>query len=318
MRGSEFAQLRAFVTVVEQGNFARAAAQLRISAPTLSQIIRELEEKLGMRLLNRTTRSLSMTAAGQRLFSRFKPAMEEMQAAIEDTRSLQDKPAGTVRLHTPRQACTMFIEPMLGAFREAYPDIVLDLTVDDAVTNIVEAGFDVGIRLGELLEQDMVAIKLGGDIRQIAVASPAYIAAHGEPKTPADLLSHRCINWRQPGSKGLYNWEFSRDGRWFAVAVGGPLIVSHRDVGIVAALQGVGIGFWAEHMVKPLIDEGKLVPILEAYSVPFPGWHLYYPKQSYLPAAVRAFVDFCRHHSLSTPSARRSTRGTRQRESVPL
>jgi DNA-binding transcriptional LysR family regulator len=294
MRGSEFAELRAFVAVAEQGNFARAAAELRLSPSTLSQTIRELEERLGVRLLNRTTRSVSITEAGQRLLSRFKPAMEEMQAAVADARNLRDRPAGTVRLHASRSASAVLVEPRLGRFFEAYPDIILDLTIDDAVTNIVAAGFDVSIRIGELLEEDMVAVKIGDDIRQLAVASPDYIARHGTPKVPSDLHSHRCINWRWPGTSGLYNWEFAKDGRWFSVAVNGPLIVSHRDAAVIAAVQGVGIAFWGEYAVRPYIDAGQLVPLLEEFSPAFPGWHLCYPKQRHTSAPVRAFVDFFR------------------------
>jgi DNA-binding transcriptional LysR family regulator len=294
MRGTEFAELRAFAAVAEQGNFVRAAARLRLSPSTLSQIIRSLEARIGVRLLNRTTRSLALTPAGERLLARFKPAMAEMEASIEDARALQGRPAGLVRLHTSRSATTMFLEPVFGRFRDAYPDILLDLTIDDAVINIVEAGYDAGIRLGELLENDMMAVKLGGDIRQIAVATPEYLAQHGTPATPADLLNHRCINWRQPGSKGLYNWEFFENGHWIAVAVNGPSTVSHRDVSIQAALQGVGIAFWAEHMVRPLVEAGRLVPLLEEFSAEFPGWYLYYPKQHYMPTALRAFIDFLR------------------------
>jgi DNA-binding transcriptional LysR family regulator len=294
MRGTEFAELRAFAAVAEQGNFARAAARLRLSPSSLSQIIRGLEARIGVRLLNRTTRSLSLTPAGERLLTRFKPAMAEMAAAVEDARALQGRPAGVVRLHSSRSAARQFVEPVLGRFHAAYPDIVLDLTVDDAVTNIVEGGYDAGMRLGELLDNDMVALKLGGEIRQIAVASPAYLAQHGTPLRPAELLNHRCINWRQPGSRGLYNWEFFEDGRWIAVAVNGPLIVSHREYAVEAALQGVGIGLWSEHQLRPLIETGRLVPLLEAFSAPFPGWYLYYPKQRYMPTALRAFIDFMR------------------------
>ncbi len=294
MRGTEFAELRAFAAVAEQGNFARAAARLRLSPSTLSQIIRSLEARVGVRLLNRTTRSLSLTPAGERLLTRFKPAMAEMEAAIEDARALQGRPAGTVRLHSSRSATRQFVEPLLGRFQAAYPDIVLDLTVDDAVTNIVEAGYDVGIRLGELLDNDMVALKLGGEIRQFAVAAPAYLAQHGTPLRPAELLNHRCINWRQPGSRGLYNWEFFEDGRWIAVAVEGPLVVSHREYAMEAALQGVGIAFCTDRQLRPLLETGQLVPVLEAYSAPFPGWYLYYPKQRYMPTALRAFIDFMR------------------------
>ncbi len=294
MRGSEFARLRAFITIVDEGNFARAAAQLRVSPSTLSQTIRELEESLGVRLLNRTTRSVAMTQAGERLLARFKPALAEMTAAVDDIRSLRETPAGMIRLQTPRTASVMLIEPLLGRFFESYPDITIDITIDDAPTDFVEAGYDICLRLGELLEQDMVAVKLGGDIRQIAVASPAYLARFGRPTTPADLHAHRCINWRWPGSKGLYNWEFADNGRWFSVAVNGPLTVSHRDTAVNAALQDVGIAFWSEHWLRPFIADGRLVPLLEDFSPTFPGWYVCYPRQRHTPAAVRAFVDFLR------------------------
>jgi DNA-binding transcriptional LysR family regulator len=297
MRGSDYAELKAFVAVVAHGSFAKAASELRISPSTLSQMIRELEARVGVRLLNRTTRSVSLTEAGRRLHDRFKPAMEEMEVAVSDARSLRNSPAGVLRVHMPRLAATAYLAPFLGRFYETYPDIALDLTVSDAITDIVRGGYDVGVRLGELLQADMVAIPLGGEQRQLAVASPAYIAAHGRPEKPTDLLKHRCINWRQPGSTGCYNWEFVQDGQWFAVAVQGPLAVSHRDFAVAAALQGVGIAFWAEERLRPLIDEGKLVPLLEEWSGSFPGWYLYYPKQRHTPPSIRAFVDFCRSHA---------------------
>ena len=247
-----------------------------------------------MRLLNRTTRSVSMTDAGMRLYTRFEPAMREMEVALRDVAELRSRPAGTLRLHIPRLAAITYLEPILGAFHRAYPDIVLDVTVDDAVIDIVEAGYDAGVRLGELLDRDVVAFKLSDDFRELAVASPDYVARHGRPHAPADLLQHSCINWRQPGSAEPYKWEFYQDGRWFAVAVHGPLVVSHRDLAIAAALQGVGIAFWAEFRVRSLIDEGRLVPLLEDWSGTYPGWHLYYPRQRYTPSTVRAFIDFMR------------------------
>jgi DNA-binding transcriptional LysR family regulator len=294
MRGSEYAELRAFVTVVAHGNFARAAAELGVSASTLSQTIRTLEARLGVRLLNRTTRSVSLTYAGERLHARFKPAMLEMDAAVHDIVSLRDAPAGRLRVHMPSVAAAAYLEPALGRFHARFPDVVLDVTIDDSVTDIVKAGYDVGARLGEFLAGDMIAVKLGGEQRQLAVASPGYIARHGRPETPADLLRHRCINWRQPGSAGVYKWEFLEDGRWFAVEVDGPLVVSHRSMAIAAAVQGVGIAFWAEELVRPFITEGKLIPLLEKWCGTFPGWFLYYPRQRYTPPSVRAFVDFLR------------------------
>lgn len=304
MRGSEFAELRAFVTIAEQGNFARAAAHLRISPSTLSQTIRELEKRLGVRLLNRTTRSVSLTEAGQRLLARFKPALEEMEEAVRDVKDLRVVPAGTVRLHAPRKAASALLTPHLGGFARAHPDIVLDITVDDAVIDIVEEGFDIGLRLGELLEDDMVAIKLGDDLRMCAVASPEYVAEYGIPADLSELQKHRCINWRWAGGRGIYNWEFFKDGHWTSVAVNGPLTVSCSEMAISAAVQGVGIAFWTEQVVRPLIDEGLLVPMLEKFSPFFPGWYLTYPRQRYMSAAVRAVVDFLRSHNTPTLAER--------------
>ncbi|MBB6412191.1 LysR substrate-binding domain-containing protein [Mesorhizobium sangaii] len=170
-----------------------------------------------------------------------------------------------------------------------------DETIDDAALDIVEAGYDVSARLGEFLEADMVAAALGGTQRQLAVASPDYLARDGSPSAPADLLLHHCINWRRPGSAGPYAWEFARDGQWFSVAVNGPLVVSSRDMAIAAAVQGVGIAFWAEDLVRPLIDAGKLVSLLDDWCAAFPGWFLCYQKQRHTSPTVRSFVDFLRH-----------------------
>ncbi|MER8576574.1 LysR family transcriptional regulator [Mesorhizobium sp. M1338] len=295
MRGSDYAELKAFATVVAHGSFARAAEDLRISASTLSQTIRQLEARLGLRLLNRTTRSLSLTEAGARLHARFAPAMAEMEAAVGDAIALRGMPAGILRVHMPSVAATTYLEPVLGRFHQAWPDIVLDVTIDDAAIDSVEAGYDVSARLGEFLEADMVAVALGGTQRQLAVASPEYVARHGSPSAPADLHQHRCINWCRPGSAGPYRWEFARDGQWFSVAVNGPLIVSSRDMAIAAAVQGVGIAFWAEELVRPLIDAGKLVSLMDEWCATFSGWFLCYQKQRHTPPAVRAFVDFLRH-----------------------
>lgn len=296
MRGSEFAELRAFATIVEQGNFARAASLLRMSPSSLSQTLRTLEERLDVRLLNRTTRSLSVTEAGERLLARFRPALLEMEAAVTDARNLRDSPAGTVRLQTPRGASATLIEPLLGSFFELYPDIILDITIDDRLTDIVEAGMDVGIRLGGALEDDMVGIRISQHFRHVVVASPAYVARHGAPQTPKDLLSHRCINWRWPGQVGLYSWDFSKDGVRMSIAANGPLVVSQRDTAVNAAMQGVGIAFCGEYMARPLVESGQLVTLLDAYCPQQPGWYLCYHRQRRLPVAVRTFIDFIRSH----------------------
>jgi DNA-binding transcriptional LysR family regulator len=303
MRGGEYAQLKAFATVVAQGSFARAAAELRISPSTLSQTIRQLETRLGIRLLNRTTRSLSLTDAGERLYARFTPAMAEMDAAVDEVVSLRDRPAGVLRVHIPSAPAAAYLEPVLGPFHARYPDIILDVTVEDSVPNIVEAGYDVGIRPGSALEADMVAVGLGGEQRQLVVGSPDYLARHGRPKEPADLARHRCINWRQPGSIGLYKWEFIKDGHWFAVAVDGPLVVSDRGMAVAAAVQGVGLAFRGEELLRPLIDAGRLVPLLESWCGRFPGWYLCYPKQRLILPAVHAFVEFLRRSADRRQSA---------------
>lgn len=294
MRGNEFNELNAFAAVAHHASFARAAEELRITPSALSQTIRELETRLQLRLLNRTTRSVSLTEAGARLLSRLKPAIAEIDAAIDELNELRGQPAGLLKIHTPRLAYTEIIEPALGDFLQAYPEVVLDVTISDAIIDIVAAGFDIGVRLGELLESDMVAVRLGHDLRQVAAASPSYIARHGKPESPRDLYRHRCINWRQHGSTGLYNWEFEKAGERLAVATRGPLTVSDRSLMLSAAVQGIGIAFWVEDRIRPLVEAGKLVTLLEDWTPEFPGFFLYYPKQRQLPTAVRAFIDLMR------------------------
>ncbi|MEX3856475.1 LysR family transcriptional regulator [Paraburkholderia sp. BR10923] len=299
MRRAEYARLRAFMEVAEQGNFARAAGELRLSPSTLSQVIQELEKELGARLLHRTTRSVSLTEAGARLLAKLKPAMAALDDALAEVQGADARPSGTVRLHIPHIALEQYLLPLLGEFHRSYPNIVLDISANDAVVNIVQEGFDVAVRLGEYLEPNMVAVPLGGQMRQLAVASPDYLAKHGVPQEPSDLQQHQCINWRwhQPGGYGFYEWEFVKDGNPVAVAVDGPLVVSHRHIGLAAALQGVGIALWNQRMVAPYIKSGQLIPVLESWSPWFPGWFLYYLKQPRTPAAVKALVNFLRERA---------------------
>lgn len=292
MRGNGNTDLRAFIAVAEQGSFSKAAEQLGLSPSSLSQIIRSFEARLGVRLLHRTTRSVALTTAGERLLLRVRPALAELDAALDDVGQLGARPAGTVRVRCLRAAFRTYVGPNLAAFHEACPDIVLDVLVDDAVVDLVAAGFDVGFTLGEVIEKDMVAIPLGGDIRQIAVASPAYIARHGRPETPKDLLSHRCVRWRWPGRTIPYRWEFFADGAWVEVDVKGPLVLSEQSMTIDAAVDGIGIAFWMEHELRPLIEKGLLVPLLEGWSAPFPGFSICYPQQRQMAPALRAFIDF--------------------------
>src|SRR5246500_4290129 len=222
MRGSEFAELKAFAAVVERARFARAADHLGLSASALSQTIRQLETRLGVRLLNRTTRSVSASPAGARLYDRIAPVMREMDAAVSEAIEATGRVAGSLRINTLGMAAEKIIAPRLGRFHRAYPRVVLDIVIDDTLTDIVAGHFDAGIRVGERLEKDMIAVRLTPDVKMIAVASPGYLARHGIPKTPADLHAHACINWRFPGSGQIYRWQLGRRGKKVEIAVEGP------------------------------------------------------------------------------------------------
>jgi DNA-binding transcriptional LysR family regulator len=298
---SDYGGLRAFVAVAEALSFGRAADMLGISSSALSQTIRGLEDRVGTRLLNRTTRSVSLTEAGRALLDRIRPAVDELGAAIDQLRSADGRPTGTVRIHSFRSAAELFLTPMLARFAREYPEIILDITLDDTVIDVVSGGFDAAIRLGEVIERDMVALRLGPELRQVAVASPAYLAEHGMPATPHDLLSHTCIRWRWPGHSAPYAWEFCEEGRWFTVAVSGPLIASNREFGINAAVNGVGIAFAVEQTVASFIADGRLMPLLEAWSAPFPGFFLCYPQQRHMAPAMRTFIDRLRSTRSDVP-----------------
>lgn len=294
LQGAEFNQLRVFVTVAETLSFSRAAGLLGISPSAVSQALRGLEERIGVRLLNRTTRSVALTETGAGLYERARPALQTLGEATREARRAGERPAGVVRVHAFHTACERYLTPILGSFAEACPEITLDIAVDDEVVDLVAAGFDAAIHIGEVIERDLVAVRLGPDLRLIAVASPDYLARHGQPETPHDLLHHRCIRWRWPGNALPYRWEFCEDGRWFEIAVEGPLIVNSRALAHQAALAGVGISFALEGSVAELIAEGRLVPLLERWSAPFPGYYLCYPRQRQMAPALRAFIDAVR------------------------
>lgn len=290
----DYGALRAFVAIAEAASFTRAAQNLGVSSSALSQIVRGLEDRIGCRLLNRTTRSVSLTEAGAALLRRARPAFDEIGAAFDEVRERGDRVAGVVRVHAFPIAATRFIQPVLARFHRRFPDVVLDLTLDDMVVDLVADGYDAGIRIGEVIERDMVAIRLGPELRQVVVASPGYLAEHGRPQTPQDLLNHPCVRWRWRGQPQPYAWEFYENGRWFSVSVRGPLIVDRREFGVAAAVQGVGIAFAIEQVVAPWIAAGQLVPLLETWSAPFPGFFLCYPQQRQMAPALRAFIDTVR------------------------
>ena len=292
MRRREFADLNAFAAIVEHGSFARAAAHLGVTPSALSQTIRSLEERIGVRLLNRTTRSVAPSVAGTRLLSRLLPALSEVDAAVGEARTACEAPTGTVRINVTSPAAKWFLAPLVSRFLAAHPDIVLDIVIDDRLTDIVAHRFDAGIRFGEWLEKDMVAVRLSDSLEMMAVASPQYFDRHGRPQTPRDLGRHRCINWRMPTDGRLYRWKFERRKRALEIAVDGPLIVNDVDLAVRAALDGVGITYLSDRHVEPFVRDGRLERVLTEWSPSMPGFYLYYPSRRQMPASLRVFVDF--------------------------
>jgi DNA-binding transcriptional LysR family regulator len=292
MRGSEFAELKAFAAIVERASFARAADHLGVSRSALSQTIRQLEGRLGVRLLNRTTRSVASTAAGSRLHERIAPMLLEMDAAVAEAVAATGHTAGTLRINTLGMAAKKIIAPRLGRFHRANPDVVLDIVIDDGLSDIVAGRFDAGIRVGGRLEKDMIAVRLTPDVKMLALASPNYLARRGEPKTPADLHQHACINWRFPGSGKIYRWEFEKKRKKLEMAVEGPLIANHQDVVIEAALQGLGILYaYDDDRIDEAITRGRLKRVLADWSLTSPGLYLYYSNRRHPQPALRVFID---------------------------
>lgn len=292
MRGSEYAQLRAFVAVVEHGSFVRAAAHLGMSASALSQTIRQLEERLEVRLLNRTTRSVSPSDAGARLLLRLQPALNEVDAALAGVTQIPGTPSGRLRINALRVAAIHYLAPLIGPFLNTYPGVSLDIVTDEGLVDRVAGGFDVGIRLGESLDQDMVAVELSGHLEMMVVASPAYIEQFGTPHTPHDLSEHQCLSYRGPTDDSLYRWEFERAGERLAISVNGPLVVTEPEMLTRVALEGAGIAYLFEHQVREHISAGQLVHLLQDWTPAFPGFYLYYPSQRPMAPALRAFLDF--------------------------
>jgi DNA-binding transcriptional LysR family regulator len=293
MRANEFAELTAFVAVAEARSFRRAAIRLNLTPSTLSHSLRALEERLGVKLLNRTTRTVSTTDAGRALLAELAPAFATIETAVEGVNAYRARPHGTVRLNVPHMAAIMVLAPILGRFARDYPDVMLEIAANDAFIDIVREGFDAGIRLGESLDQDMIAMRVSPDFRTAIVGSPDYFATHPAPETPHDLHKHLCIGYR--AARGdLYRWEFEKDGKPLAVQVAGPLIIDSPNLLISAALDGVGLAFATESVVADHLASGRLVRALEDWSPSFPGFFLYYPGRRQTSAALRALLSMVR------------------------
>ena len=293
--GADFGDLGAFVAVARAGGFREAARLTGRSASNLSEALRRLESRLGVRLLNRTTRSVAPTEAGARLLDRLGPALGEVQAALDVVNGFRDRPAGTLRLNVPVSAVRLVLPRIVPPFLAAYPDILLDIVAEDGFVDLLAAGCDAGIRYEERLEQDMIAVPIGPRRQRFAAAAaPAYIARHGRPQHPRDLLTHACLRGRF-ASGAMTAWEFERGDEVVQVEPTGPLIVqagAATELKVDAALAGSGIIYLFEDWLRPHLDSGALVPILEDWWPAFSGPFLYYPGRRYMPAPLRAFIDF--------------------------
>ena len=287
--------LSAFAAVARAGGFREAARLGRVSASSLSEAVRRLEAGLGVRLLNRTTRSVAPTEAGARLLERLAPALGEVEAALDVVNTFRDRPIGTLRLNVPGAAAHLVLPSIVAPFLKTYPDIRLEIIVEDSFVDVLAAGCDAGIRYDERLEQDMIAVPIGPRVQRFATAaSPDYLQARGRPMHPRDLLGHACLRG-QFASGAMPPWEFERDGEVVRVDPTGPLVVrisGAADLAVSAAVAGLGIVYHFEEWLRPHLDSGALEPVLMPWWQSFPGPFLYYPGRRHLPAPLRAFVDF--------------------------
>jgi len=286
--------LLVFIAVARARNFTRAAAQLGVSQSALSQTLRSLEAKLGVRLLTRTTRSMSTTEAGERLLRAIGPAFDDIDAGLAALAALRDRPAGTIRITAHDHAVRAVLWPALLKLLPAYPDISVEIIIDYGLTDIVAERFDAGIRSGEMVARDMIAVRIGPDMRMAVVGAPAYFATRAVPEAPRDLTAHRCINLRLPTLGGLYAWEFGKDGAETKVRVEGPLVFNASGPMLDAALAGFGLAYLPEDIVEAHIEAGRLIRVLEDWCPPYPGYHLYYPSRRQPTPAFAALVNALR------------------------
>ncbi|WP_298284811.1 LysR family transcriptional regulator [Acidocella sp.] len=295
MRRDRLGDLAVFLSVAEACSFTRAAAQLGTSQSAISQTVRRLEADMGVKLLTRTTRTVALTVAGEQLAATLRPAFDDIDARLNALSALSATPSGELRITTNKHAAQTVLWPVIGKMLREYPDISVELSLDGRLVDIVAERFDAGVRLGEQVAKDMIAVPVGPGLRMAVLAAPAYLARHGTPLTPHELTNHRCINIRLPTAGGLYAWEFEKDGRPVNVRVEGPLIVNDAEMVLRAAAEGVGLACVLEDQAVVPLAEGRLVRILEDWCPRFPGYHLYYPDRRQLPAAFKLLVEALRY-----------------------
>jgi DNA-binding transcriptional LysR family regulator len=297
---TDLADLSAFLVVAEERSFTRAAARLGLSQSALSHTIRRLEERFGLRLLTRTTRSVAPTEAGEKLIAVLGPAIDQIEHGIAQVGQFRDRPAGKIRISASEHAARSLLWPAMERFLPQYPDIEIEVSINNGFIDIVEERFDAGVRLGEAIARDMIAVRIGPEMRMACVGSPAYFARHPKPQSPQDLAQHNCINLRMASSGGLYAWEFEKDGRAMNVRVEGQLTFSGSGMIVQAAEAGLGLAMTVEDVVLDSIKEGRLIRVLEDWTPPFAGYHLYYPSRRQASPAFSLLVDALRRSAPHT------------------
>lgn len=295
MRRGDFSDLAAFIAVAEEGSFTRAAAKMGLSQSALSYSVRMLEERLKVRLISRTTRSLSLTDAGERMLRSLRPAFDHINGEIEALTASQDEPSGTIRITTFRHAAKTVLWPVLTTLISRYPEITVELNLDEGLTDIVASRFDAGIRLGESVQKDMIAVKVSPDLRMAVVGAPSYFEHRAIPRTPHDLSEHLCASYRMTSAGGLFSWEFERDGQELDVRVNGPIILNDGEMLELAALDGLALAYVFESQAAEHIASGRLIRVLEDWCPPFAGYHLYYPSRRQHTPAFSLLVEALRY-----------------------
>jgi DNA-binding transcriptional LysR family regulator len=293
MRTVSHSELAIFLAIARHLNLSRAAIDLGLSPSALSHALRSIEERLGVRLFNRTTRSVALTEAGSRLQSRLAPAFRDIDDALDDLNAFRDKPSGTLRLTSGRASTQIVLLPIIAQYLRAYPEVKVEVVDNDAITDVVSSGVDAGVRFGARLEADMVAIPIGPPMRSVVVATPGFYERHPVPQHPRDLTALPCIRHRFP-SGVLYRWEFEREGFKLETQVDGPITLGDVGLMVSAALNGIGLAYVFEDMVSEYLTAGRLVQVLGDWCPPYPGLYLYYPSRRQVPAALRAFIEFIR------------------------
>lgn len=293
MRPDNLSHLAAFAAVARHASFRKAGAELTLTTSAISYAIRNLEERLGVMLFHRTTRSVSLTEAGQRLLERLEPALADVGEALEEMNNFRATPAGTLRINMPRVTAQLLLPGLLPRFLALYPDIHFEAVDNDGLVDIVALGFDAGIRFHEHVPEDMIAVPMGGQQRGACVASPEYIARHGVPEHPNDLFQHDCIRFRFPSGR-LYKWEFEQGTKKLELDVRGRVTFGDLRLALDAAVAGIGFTLVLDDQVTELVAEGRLVKVLEDWCPPYPGFMLYYPRQRRITSALRAFIEFVR------------------------